>query len=119
MSLDFASKFSEKELDKLYADFLAADADNSGSLDFPEFYQLLAPHVKVEEQATKLFGVFDKNQDGQIDIKEFVSSLSVATRGSPTQKLEFLLCYPMSGGEHMHVFYMCRFCPSKQSRRRT
>jgi Ca2+-binding EF-hand superfamily protein len=35
-----------------------------------------------------LFGVFDKNKDGQINFHEFVTALSVITRGDANEKLE-------------------------------
>lgn len=35
-----------------------------------------------------LFRVFDVNQDGKIDINEFLSALAVSIHGTPQQKLE-------------------------------
>jgi len=36
-----------------------------------------------------IFNVFDDNRDGTINFQEFVCALSVMTRGSPDEKLEF------------------------------
>lgn len=53
--MDFAGKFSDQELDELYANFLNADADNSGALDYVEFCQLLTPYVKVSNSNISFF----------------------------------------------------------------
>jgi len=36
-----------------------------------------------------IFNVFDDNKDGSINFQEFVTALSVMTRGDPNEKLEF------------------------------
>jgi len=38
---------------------------------------------------TRIFQVYDKNGDGKIDFRECVNVLSIASRGSPREKLEF------------------------------
>jgi Ca2+-binding EF-hand superfamily protein len=35
-----------------------------------------------------IFNVFDENKDGLINFQEFVTALSVMTRGDPNEKLE-------------------------------
>lgn len=46
---------------------------------------------EVEEQLKSVFRVFDWNQDGKLDIDEFLSALAVSIHGTPHQKLEVLL----------------------------
>ncbi len=35
-----------------------------------------------------IFNVFDDNKDGTINFQEFVTALSIMTRGDPNEKLE-------------------------------
>jgi len=58
-----------------------------GRAEFKAVMQQLA--VNDEFLQNVLFTVFDTNHDGQINFQEFVVSLSIMTKGSPAEKLEF------------------------------
>lgn len=53
------------------------DSDGSGALDFNEFKKALIDY-KVdcpEEEIENLFGIFDKNRDGTINLDEFINAV--------------------------------------------
>ncbi|XP_028401596.1 neuron-specific calcium-binding protein hippocalcin-like [Dendronephthya gigantea] len=84
------TKFEEKELEKWYQKFIKEYPD--GFISKPQFenmYQSFFPKGDAREFADHIFRTFDGNSDGKIDFREFMVSLSVTTRGSADQKLEW------------------------------
>lgn len=61
-----------------------------GVINKTEFKEIMKQMGVTDEflQDT-IFKVFDENHDGAINFQEFVCALSVMTRGSPDEKLEF------------------------------
>ncbi|KXJ18678.1 neuronal calcium sensor 1 [Exaiptasia diaphana] len=82
--------FDKKELQKWYKDFMK-DCP-SGQLrqdEFQRIYQQFFPFGDPTKFAEFVFKVFDQNADGHISFKEFITALSITSRGSLDEKLEW------------------------------
>ncbi|XP_031561861.1 neuronal calcium sensor 1-like [Actinia tenebrosa] len=82
--------FDKKELHKWYKDFMK-DCP-SGQLkqeEFQRIYQQFFPFGDPSKFAAFVFKVFDRNSDGHISFKEFITALSITSRGSLDEKLEW------------------------------
>lgn len=88
--LQKATYFDKKELRKWYRDFMK-DCP-SGQLhqeEFERIYQQFFPFGDPSKFAAFVFKVFDQNADGSISFKEFITALSITSRGSLDEKLEW------------------------------
>ena len=101
------SKLKSKELTKLRSSTEFTDAElkewynwykdvvlgkPDGRLDVEEFkkiYNRMFPSGVDDRYAEQVFRTFDSNKDGHIDFREFVCSLSITSRGTMEQKLEW------------------------------
>lgn len=86
--LGLLTNFTPEELRKVYDDF--SKKSPSGHMtraDFDAFYAKVFKADCDRRFLDHLFRTFDFNNDGQINFKEFVCGISVATRGTPDEKL--------------------------------
>ncbi|QPG74726.1 hypothetical protein FOA43_002059 [Brettanomyces nanus] len=84
------TKFTTREIQQWYKGF-TRDAP-SGRLtreDFIKIHEQFYPFGDPTEFATISFDAFDVNQLGYIDFKDFITSLSIASRGSMSEKLKW------------------------------
>ncbi|KAK6195163.1 hypothetical protein SNE40_000643 [Patella caerulea] len=88
--LNACTKFEKKELQQWYRDFMK-DCP-SGVLkkeEFQNIYQQFFPHGNPSKFAGFVFNVFDYNKDGLITFTEFIRALSITSRGSLDEKLDW------------------------------
>ena len=58
-------RLGERPTDKELKDMVAeVDEDNSGTIEFDEFLQMMANRQSDNDKIQKVFRVFDKNDDG-------------------------------------------------------
>jgi Ca2+-binding EF-hand superfamily protein len=77
----------QKELKAMYKQFKKESPE--GTIGKEEFKDVMQQMGVVDEFLQNLiFNVFDDNKDNTINFQEFVTALSVMTRGDPQEKLE-------------------------------
>lgn len=81
--------FSKKEIEDWYKGFMKSCPDGSVSCaDFQDMYSDFF-EGDASEFANHVFRTFDADKSGFIDFKEFMSSLSITSRGNLEEKLEW------------------------------
>eukprot|EP00026_Physarum_polycephalum_P010678 Phypoly_transcript_10848.p1 GENE.Phypoly_transcript_10848~~Phypoly_transcript_10848.p1 ORF type:complete len:135 (+),score=24.69 Phypoly_transcript_10848:77-481(+) len=91
--------FTLEELELIKTSFAKADSNKDKALSLPEFKNIMATSKLDAADTSHLFALFDTNADGKISFAEFVTALSVMTRGTAKQKLEFLFDFYDTDGD--------------------
>ena len=92
-TLRIDTEFTDNELKEWYQWYrgILLDMPN-GKMDVEEFkkiYNRMFPSGVDDKYAEHVFRSFDQNKDGQIDFREFVISISITSRGTIEQKLQW------------------------------
>jgi len=88
--LETLTYFTKKELRKWYKDFVRDCPTGELKLDeFQNIYKQFFPNGDPSKFASFVFSVFDSNNDGHISFKEFISALSITSRGTLDEKLDW------------------------------
>ena len=92
-TLRIDTEFTDNELKEWYQWYrgILLDMPN-GRMDVEEFkkiYNRMFPSGVDDKYAEHVFRSFDQNKDGQIDFREFVISISITSRGTIEQKLQW------------------------------
>jgi len=104
--------FDQKELKQMYKQFKKETP--GGIIGRTEFKDVMKQMGVADSFLQDLiFNVFDDNKDGGINFQEFVCALSVMTRGSPDEKLEFAFSmYDLDGNGFIAKEEMIRIMES-------
>uniref|UniRef100_A0A0B7AEN3 EF-hand domain-containing protein n=1 Tax=Arion vulgaris TaxID=1028688 RepID=A0A0B7AEN3_9EUPU len=88
--LESCTYFDRKELQKWFKDFVRDCPEGQLKLEeFQGIYQQFFPHGNPDKFASYVFHTFDADQDGSISFKEFIRALSITSRGTLDEKLEW------------------------------
>jgi len=104
--------FEQRELKQMWKQFRKETPQ--GVINKTEFKDVMKQMGVVDAFLQELiFNVFDDNKDGSINFQEFVCALSVMTRGSPDEKLEFAFSmYDLDGNGFISKDEMARIMDS-------
>eukprot|EP00752_Nemacystus_decipiens_P003806 g3502.t1 len=86
---DFArdNNIKPESIKKAYKRFQATEKDSTGMIDYTEFCEIM--QVDPSPQCEGLFQLFDVDRSGQIDVREFMISLTNFAGASKDDKLKF------------------------------
>lgn len=84
------TKFSKAEIKVWYRGFIQDCPDGELSLnEFADIYRGFFPDGNSHDFAKMIFTVFDVNGDGTIQFDEFLNALSITSKGTMEEKLEW------------------------------
>ncbi len=89
-SLKKSTYFDKRELQQWYKGFLRdCPTGQLTNAEFNKIYKQFFPFGDPTDFANYIFSAFDKDKSGAIDFKEFIIVLSVTSRGSKNEKIEW------------------------------
>ena len=89
LQMAMATNFDVKEIKRLGKRFKKLDLDHSGSISVDEFMAL--PELQNNPLVQRVIDIFDEDQNGEVDFKEFIQGLSqFSVKGDKISKLRFL-----------------------------
>ena len=84
------TNFTVEELQEWYKEFSSSWPKGALTVDeFKKAYSTFFPLGDASEFAKHVFRVFDQNDAGRVDFREFICGFSVGLRGSVEEKLKF------------------------------
>lgn len=85
-----STNFSQTELEEWHSKFVG-DFPNGRitMVDFRKIYGRMYGEGVGTKLADNIFRAYDSDGNGEIDFKEFMTTLSVASKGTPEQKLKW------------------------------
>ena len=85
------TEFSREEIKEWYRGFRKDYGKGYITIDeFKKIYDEFYPDGDGDAFAEHTFRIFDRNHDGKIDFREFISGLSISSRGSYEEKMTWL-----------------------------
>ena len=89
LQMAMATNFDAKEVKRLGKRFKKLDLDHSGSISVDEFMAL--PELQSNPLVQRVIDIFDEDQNGEVDFKEFIQGLSqFSVKGDKISKLRFV-----------------------------
>ncbi len=70
--------------------------------EFKDMYRQIFPQGDADKFAEHVFRAFDKDENGTINFRDFITTLSIQLKGSYQEKLEWLFdLYNIQGNEYI------------------
>ena len=89
LPMEMATNFDAEEIKRLGKRFKKLDLDHSGSISVDEFMAL--PELQNNPLVQRVIDIFDEDQNGEVDFKEFIQGLSqFSVKGDKISKLGFV-----------------------------
>ena len=86
-----ARAFSQEEIQNEFVKFRRQyPTGRINVMDFVDRYSLMFPVGDARSYAEFVFNAYDRDEDGTIDFKEFMTTLTVAARGGLEDKLRWV-----------------------------